>query len=421
MRVQESISERIDWVLVLTYVTFLFIGWTNIFSSSYNEAHPSIFDLSQNYGKQLLWIGTSIVLAFIILVTHYDLFNKMAYLIYGIIMFILLLVLGIGDEIAGSKSWITLGSFKIQPSEFAKFATCLALAKYMSSDRINFKRIRTRLTVVFIILLPALLILLQNDTGSTLVFFSLIFVLYRMGLPGNILLFGVTILILFVLALLINQVILSSCIAALGIFGFWQVQKKKIDRMIVVAVMAVSIAFTFSVDYVFENILEPHQKQRIEVLLGIQADIHGAGYNINQSKIAIGSGGFAGKGYLQGTQTKFDFVPEQSTDFIFCTIGEEWGFLGSMFTIGLYVFLLLRIINLAERQKLMFAKLYGYGVASIFFFHFGINIGMTIGLAPIIGIPLPFLSYGGSSLWSFTILLFILINQDFQRKDILGR
>ncbi len=393
----------------------------NIFSASYNEAHPSIFDLSQNYGKQLLWIGTSIVLAFMILVTNYDLFNKMAFLIYGIMMFVLILVLIVGDEIAGSKSWINIGSFKIQPSEFAKFATCLALAKYMSMDRLSYKELKTKLIIVSIILFPAVLILLQNDTGSTLVFFSLIFVLYRMGLPGYVLLFGATMLVLFVLALLINQIILTSCIIVLSGIGFWLVRQKKFDRAIVLGVMTIAVSFTLSVDYVFENILEPHQKQRIEVLLGIQADIHGAGYNINQSKIAIGSGGFTGKGYLKGTQTKFDFVPEQSTDFIFCTIGEEWGFLGSLVIVGLFVFLFIRIIEMAERQKLMFSKLYGYGVASIFFFHFAINIGMTIGLAPIIGIPLPFLSYGGSSLWSFTILLFILINQDSQRQDVLGR
>jgi rod shape determining protein RodA len=345
----------------------------------------------------------------------------------------LIAVLLFGSDIKGARSWFKIGSFAIQPSEFAKFATGLALAKYLSTLNIKMQDIKTKVIASIIIGIPAVLILLQNDTGSTLVYASFVFVLYREGLSGNILLIGLYTAFLFVLSLLLRindftffenivlsgDVLLMIVLAAIAGIIIYNTRKVKKMWVIVTTALVLSVGLIYSVDYIFENVLEPHQSKRINVLLGIESDPHGAGYNVNQSLIAIGSGGFLGKGFLEGTQTKFDFVPEQSTDFIFCTIGEEWGFLGTFILVCIYVGLFLRLLFLAERQRSIFSRIYGYSVASILFFHFLINIGMTIGLAPVIGIPLPFISYGGSSLWSFTILLFIFVKLDAERINVL--
>lgn len=405
--------------MILLYLLLVLIGWVNIYAAVYNEDHQSIFDFSQSYGKQMLWIGTSILLALIILLVDSKFFSSFSYVIYGILILMLIAVLLVGKEIAGSKSWFGFGDFGIQPSEFAKFATNLAIARYLSVLNIDMKNIKTKIFTIALLALPAGLIFLQNDTGSAIVYSAFIFVMYREGLSGNILIIGVIAVILFVLALLINTLIIISFLAGIAIIIFLLIKKNQKNILKLIGLLVITSAFVLSIDYVFEHVLEDHQKIRIDVLLGKNPDLKGAGYNVNQSKIAIGSGGFSGKGFLQGTQTKFNFVPEQSTDFIFCTIGEEWGFLGSSLVVILFVGLLIRIIYIAERQRSQFSRIYGYGVASILFFHFSINIGMTLGLVPVIGIPLPFFSYGGSSLWAFTILLFIFIKQDSYRLELL--
>jgi len=419
LRNRTNIYQNIDWITVLLYFLLIFIGWINIYAAVYNEEHQSIFDMSQNYGKQLMWIGTSVLLALIILIIDAKFFSAFSYFIYLFVIVMLVSVLLFGKEIAGSRSWFQIGSFSLQPSEFAKFATSLALAKYLSKIDINFNRFSPKFVSATIIILPALLILLQHDTGSAMVFSALILVLYREGLSGNLLLLGVATAVLFILALIINKFILIGLLAANVVLIYFLYKNLRRKLFLLIGVFIVAAAYIYSVDYAFENILESHQKKRINVLIGKETDIRGAGYNVHQSKIAIGSGGATGKGFLKGTQTKFDFVPEQSTDFIFCTIGEEWGFLGSFIIIFLFVGLLVRLIFVAERQRSKFSRVYGYAVASIIFFHFAVNIAMTIGLFPVIGIPLPFISYGGSSLWGFTILLFIFIRQDAVRLELL--
>ena len=332
---------------------------------------------------------------------------------------LLLSTFAFAKNVKGSYGWIDIGAYKLQPAEFAKFATNMALAKFLSTLDTRMQDFKTKLISLVIIGIPAIIILLQNDTGSALVFGAFVLVLYREGLSGNILLLGLISGALFVLALLIQQTTLFIVIGIIVVLILMVVRRNRKNIFTVVSGALVAIAIVFSVDYFYNTVLQDHQRIRIDVLLGKEVDLKGAGYNVNQSKIAIGSGGFFGKGFLKGTQTKYDFVPEQSTDFIFCTVGEEWGFLGSMVVIGLFVALLARIIYVAERQRSAYSRIYGYGVACILFVHLLINIGMTIGLAPVIGIPLPFFSYGGSSLWSFTILLFIFIRLDAYRLQIL--
>ncbi len=419
MRGQKHILQNIDWITVILYLIIVLVGWVSIYAAVYNEEHSSILDMTQNHGKQLMWIGTSIVLAMVILMIDAKFFSTFSYLFYFLTIMLLIGVLLFGKEIAGSKSWFQIGSFSLQPAELAKFATALALAKYLSGIDKDFSRFKTKIVTAFIIMFPALLILLQHDTGSALVYTSFILVLYREGLSGNLLVLGLIIAILFVITLLINKFIVIGTIAAIFILVYFLNKTIKKRVFLLIGAFILTSMYVLSVDYVFENVLEQHQKKRINVLLGIETDIRGAGYNVHQSKIAIGSGGFSGKGFLKGTQTKFDFVPEQSTDFIFCTIGEEWGFVGSFILIVLFLALLIRLIFLAERQRSKFSRIYGYGVASVLFFHFTINLGMTIGLFPVIGIPLPYISYGGSSLLGFTILLFIFIKQDSERLELL--
>ncbi|MFA5782348.1 MAG: rod shape-determining protein RodA [Bacteroidales bacterium] len=419
MREQKNIFHNIDWIAVGLFLALVIFGWINIYAAVYNDEHKSIIDFSQSYGKQMIWIACAIVLSLIILIIDIKFFPAFSYFIYVVVLILLIAVLLLGNTTSGSKSWFEIGSFKLQPSEFAKFATNLVLAKYLSTINIKIQDIRTKLVTFLILGLPAALILLQNDTGSAMVYVAFIFVLYREGLSGNVLIIGLLLIVLFFLSLLIDKFIIIGVLTAVSLLLFAYIRKRRKEIIILASLFLLVAGIVFSVDYIYENVLEPHQRERIDVLIGKNIDLKGAGYNVNQSKIAIGSGGFFGKGFLQGTQTKFDFVPEQSTDFIFCTIGEEWGFAGSTIVIILYIWLFLRIIKMAERQRSAFSRIYGYGVAAILFFHFVINIAMTIGLAPVIGIPLPFISYGGSSLWAFTFLLFVFIKQDANRLQLL--
>jgi len=419
VREQKSIFQNIDWLLVSLYFVFVIMGWFNIYSAVYNENHKSIFDLTQNYGKQMIWIITSLVLAMFILVIDGKFYEAFSYVVYGVIIIFLVAAIFLSRDIKGSHGWIDIGSFKLQPAEFAKFATNMALAKFLSTIDVKIKDFKAKIISAIIILLPAVIILLQNDTGSSLVFAAFIFVLYREGLSQNVLIIGFIAALLFVLSLMVSKVILLGIIGGMSVISILFMRKTRKNMITIIIIAACAASVVYSVNYVYSKVLQQHQRQRIDVLLGKQTDLKGAGYNVNQSLIAIGSGGWTGKGFLKGTQTKYEFVPEQSTDFIFCTVGEEWGFAGTFVVTILFLLMLYRIIFIAERQKSNFTRIYAYGVASIIFFHLLVNIGMTIGLAPVIGIPLPFFSYGGSSLWSFTILLFILIKLDSYRTFIL--
>ena len=423
MTERNSIIGKIDWVTVLLYLALVMIGWFSIFSARYNEAHPSIFDMTQVYGKQLIWIGAALFLGFVILLVDAKFFNAFSLWIYIAVLASLFMVLVYGKATKGATSWIDLGAgVKFQPSEFAKMATALALAGFLGRLDVDLQKRKDQIIASALILVPMALVLLQNDTGSAIVFVSFIFVLYREGFPGTgwLMVAGVVAIILFIFTLVWSQKVMYIILGALLVLTlvYYLVTKKKhLVRML--AVFAVMFAFVFSVDYAFNKVLQPHQRNRILVMLGKLDDIKDVGYNVHQSKIAIGSGGFSGKGFLQGTQTKYDFVPEQHTDFIFCTVGEEWGFLGTATVVLLYVALLVRIVLLAERQRSTFSRVYGYAIAGIIFMHFFINIGMTIGLVPVIGIPLPFLSYGGSSMVAFTIMLAIFVKQDAYRLNVL--
>ncbi|MCC6252107.1 MAG: rod shape-determining protein RodA [Bacteroidia bacterium] len=415
---QRGIFSNIDWITVIFYLLLVGMGWINIYASVYNEEHQLITDLSQKYGKQMIWIVTSILLATVILIIDGNFYAAIAWPLWIIVLISLVAVLFFGTEISGSKSWFKIGEFSVQPAEFAKFATAMVLAKYLSQLGIKMTDTKTKIISTIIIITPIILILLENETGVALVFISFILVLYREGLSGNFLLFGMLMLVLFMLALLVDKLILLIVLFSLSVILFLFMRKSRQNIFLLIGMIVVCSSVIYGVDYAY-NHLQPHQRKRIDVFLGKEADIKKAGYNVNQSLIAIGSGGIYGKGFLNGTQTKYDFVPEQSTDFIFCTVGEEWGFVGTATVILVFILLFLRILFLAERQRSQFSRIYAYGVVSILFFHLMINIGMTIGLAPVIGIPLPFFSYGGSSLWSFTILLFILVKLDAYRLDIL--
>lgn len=449
------------------------MGWINIYAAVYNEEHVGMFDMSQRYGKQFLWIIAAIILAIFIVTIDNRFYFFFSWFIYGFCMLLLVLVVLVGTEINGAKSWFVFGSITLQPSELAKFGTALALASYLNTRKQDLIRASVILPAVTIIMFPALLTLLQPDMGSAIVFFSLFLVLFREGMSPYIFISGLLMIVLFFLTLLTNNASLTMALiisalvlvwlvthkwklifSAAGIFiltsgiiylldhfviksigneyvllisiflsGLFYISyflsKKALSILIIYLFLVGSVLYVNSVDYAFNHFLKPHQKERVDILLGFKSDLHGTGYNVNQSMISIGSGGFAGKGFLQGTQTKFKFVPKQSSDFIFCTVGEEWGFIGSGVVIGLYLFLILRLITLAERQRSEFSRVYGYSVASIIFIHVFLNIGMAIGLVPVIGIPLPFLSYGGSSLWGFTILLFIFLRLDASRTEYL--
>ncbi|HWW42380.1 MAG TPA: rod shape-determining protein RodA [Pedobacter sp.] len=410
---------NVDWVTILIYIALCAVGFVNIYASIYNPEKSDLFNFSSNYGKQLIYIGTGLILGFSILLMDAKFFSIFAPVIYGITMFLLLVVLVVGRNVGGNQAWIPLGSFRIQPSEFAKFGTALMLARYISSFNPKLTNLKPILIAATIILLPMALIMLQPDAGSTLVFLSFMFPLYREGLPGYLLVIFWGAVVLFILNLYLQPVILISSILILGgLFVYFN--RKKMQRMIMITVITISaIGYLFVAKILFEKVLQPHQRTRIELILGLKTDPKGAGYNVNQSKIAIGSGQVLGRGFLLGTQTKYGYVPEQSTDFIFSTIGEEWGFAGCFVVIGLYVFLLVRVVNIAERQRSVFSRVYGYSMACIIFFHVFINIGMAIGLMPVIGIPLPLISYGGSSLWSFTVLIFIFLKLDSNRMGFI--
>ena len=412
-------NQGIDWMLVLLFFSLVFIGWIAIFAATYDETQPSIFDLDKSYGRQFLWILGSLLLAGAILLIDSKFYVTFAYIIYGIVLLMLAAVFVIGTTKHGDHNWIAIGSFQLQPSEFTKFATNLALAKFLSGLNINMRDLRIRFTAMGIFGLPALLVLLQGDAGSALVFLSYFLVLFRFGLPGSYLLLGVYAIVISVLSLAFDKFILVLILCVLTGILVYAVRRNRTVIFIVIAAFIFSIGYVYTTGYVFDHVLEKHQQDRVKVLLGQKVDVKDADYNVRQSKIAIGSGGLFGKGFLKGTLTKYNFVPEQSTDFIFCTIGEEYGFWGSVLLLFLYLALMLRILFIANRQRSRFSMIYAYGVAAIIFFHVLINIGMTIGLMPVIGIPLPFLSYGGSSLWSFTILLFILVKLDGDRLAIL--
>lgn len=408
---------KFDWLTLMLYYVFVVAGLLCIYASVYKETNPMIYDNTMNYGKQLVWIGISFFVGLMILLIDEKFFYAFAYGLYGISIVMLLSVFALGTEIKGSSSWIRVGGIQFQPAEIAKFATALALSKYLSGYNIQFKERKTQMICAAMILLPMLIILLQNETGSALVFVAFALVLYREGLPGWLLLVGIAIGILSVVALLVKPLYIIIVLVVLAGAFLLMVRRTMLLIYLTVGVVVFASAYVSSVDYVFENVLQAHQKSRINVLLGKEVDMKGAGYNVQQSKIAIGSGGLLGKGFLEGTQNKFRFVPEQSTDFIFCTIGEEYGFVGSFIFIALYMLLLWRLLFMAERQRYKFNRIYGYSVVSILFFHFTINVGMTLGLMPVIGIPLPYFSYGGSALLSFTVLLFIFIRLDANRMN----
>lgn len=464
-------SRNIDWITILIYMILVFLGWMNIYAAVYRE-NTEIFDISHRYGMQLLWIVTAFAIGFAILLIESNFFSIFAFHTYFATVILLILVIFVGKEVKGARAWFAIGEFKLQPSELSKFATALALSKLMGAFSYHFEKREDMMKALAVIALPVICIFGQNDTGSALVYGSFMLVLFREGMPAQVLGFSILAIVLFICSLLVNMQILLPAIFVIALIIEWFSSRSLKDMIYAVAipgsitclmllsnrflhtsislhlmffigivvvcvtgllaglnsrvkkspfviiVLLASVLYCYSVDYIFDNVLEPHQRTRINVLLGVEQDLKGAGYNVHQSMIAIGSGGWTGKGFLQSTQTKYNFVPEQSTDFIFCTLGEEWGFVGSFVVIGLFVTLLLRILYLAERQRSNFSRIYGYSVASIIFFHLAVNLGMTMGLIPVIGIPLPFFSYGGSSLWAFTVLLFIFIRLDASRLEL---
>ena len=418
----EGITRSIDWLTVSIYIALVVFGWLSIHASVFDpETHKGLLDFNTSSGKQFIWICTSIILLSVVLIIDHRFYETTAWGIYGSIFLLLVSVLLFGKEVKGSKSWFEIGGLAIQPAEFAKMGVALALSKFMSMPNIKMDKLKNQLIGGAIILAPALLVLLQNDTGSFLVFSSFLIVFYREGMSPFIIIVGAVCAAILVLTLIFQQYHLMIAFGIIGLSSIYFIKRKTVTSiLIVLGVTAATIGYIGTVDYFFNNILQPHQQTRLKVLVDPDVDPLGAGWQVTQAKIAIGSGGFLGKGYLQGTQTKFDFVPDQSTDNIFCTVGEEHGWLGSLLLITLFMALFLRILYIAERQKIKFARIFGYSVASVMFFHFTINIGMTIGLFPVIGIPLPFFSYGGSSLWAFTIMLFMFLNFDASRRYILG-
>jgi rod shape determining protein RodA len=468
-------KNTIDWITIVLYLLLVVAGWFTIRAATYDYEQANVLDLSGGRaGMQMIWILSSFAIALALLFIESDWYETFAFWIYLAVMILLLVTVFLAPDIKGSRSWLVLGPVHIQPAEFAKFATAMVVAKVMSAYHFKLMKFNNMLTVLGFIFLPVALIVLQKETGSALVFVAFAFVLYREGMPGAVLFSGFAVIALFILAVSYSSVmwnvtpageflglafiLLSSMILfyrcpkgrqsirymlcvllgtctvagivhliipfdwcpvillliafAIIFFLAWFLMYRVSTALWIILFAITSVGFLYSVDYVFDNVLGPHQKRRIEVTLGMINDPGGAGYNVNQSKIAIGSGGFSGKGYLNGTQTKLKYVPEQDTDFIFCTIGEEEGFLGSALVLILFLILIVRIILLAERNRMAFKRVYGYSVAFIFFVHLAVNVGMVIGITPVIGIPLPFFSYGGSSLWSFTILLFVFLRLD---------
>jgi rod shape determining protein RodA len=413
-------TRKLDWITVLLYLILVVLGWLTIYAANYDEQKPFIFNFAKNYGRQMIFIGMAVVISIAIIITDSKFFPTFAYVIYGLVLLLNVAVLVAGHRVNGAISWFEIGGFQLQPAELAKFATLLALAKYMSSQQTDLKSNRTRFVAIALFAFPAALIVLQGDAGSALIYAVVFIILYRFGMSGYILLLGIYLIAISILALVLNKIIFTISIGVIMAVLFYIFRKRRNMLYVIGAVGVASILYIFAANFVFNKVLEPHQQRRISVLLGKHvSDVKDADYNVKQSKTAIGSGGFAGKGYLKGTLTQYNFVPEQSTDFIFCTIGEEGGFIFSSLIIILFIALIGRILLLAERQRSLFSKVYGYGVAAILFFHVAINVGMTIGLAPVIGIPLPFFSYGGSALLDFTVLLFILVKLDSDRLAVI--
>lgn len=409
---------QIDTLSVVYFLSLVMLGWINIYAADYDmDGTTSFFDLNQSSTRQLLWIGASFFLIVVIFILDYRFYDSFGYIIWGVSVFFLLAVLFFGKEVAGSTSWFEIGFIKIQPSEFAKIATAIGLAKHLSSQSIGLYGKYKLVISVFLFLIPMGLIIMQGDLGTAMVFGSLILVLYREGLSAKLLFFSFYVVLLFLLTLLIDQWILLFLVLAFFLLGLGLFIKNRKALIFIFGLSIFSCGLIKSVDFVLNQVLKEHQQLRVMSLINPNADPLGIGWNVMQSKIAIGSGGFRGKGFLKGTQTKFDFVPAQTTDFIFCTVGEEHGWLGATLIMILFGAFFLRLLTIAERQKSSFVRIYGYSVVSIMFFHFAINIAMTIGLFPVIGIPLPFFSYGGSSLWTFTMLLFILLKLDSQRME----
>lgn len=413
----QSVGNRIDYISILLYIVLVIMGWMTIYSASLPLEETSIFDISQIYGRQMLFIGLTIPLILVILFSDAKIFERLSFVFYGVGILLLLGLFVFGVTKKGQTNWYQFGGFGFQPSEFVKTATALLLAKYLSYSQINLKYTKHQIIGLAIVGLPVLLILMQPDDGSAMIFISLIFVLNREGLPSWYFFSGIIAIALFFLSLVIEPFYLIGIVFVVMVIHY--IFNRKISRNPIVygLLYLIMAGFAFSVSYVYDKVLEPHQKDRINVLIGDDVDMKREGYNLNQSMIAIGSGGLLGKGYLEGTQTKGGFVPEQHTDYIFTTVGEEWGFVGSITVILLFVALFLRIIYLAENQKTKFSRVYGYCVATYLFTHFFVNIAMLIKLFPTIGVPLPFFSYGGSSLWSFTILLFIFIKLDANKVN----
>ena len=416
-----DIKQGIDWTTIWIYIALLAFGLMNIYAAVFNVDNPKpIFSLDHNAGRQIMFIFVAFMLIMVILFVDFKVYDTFAYIFYGIFILVLIATIFLGSDVKGSKSWIKLGSFSIQPAEFSKTFTVMALAKYLSTLGVNVSKMKYAIRAAAIIFLPPIIIILQKETGVALTFAAMIIVLYREGLPGVYPALILSFIVLLILALVFPNWAVVLGLALLAVL-FWYLFLKRYERnrqnfQRVLGLFILFSGFVLTVDFIITNVMAPHQQRRIKILVNPDSDPKGVGWNVIQSKLAIGSGGFIGKGYLKGTQTKFDFVPEQSTDFIFCTVGEEWGFVGSFVLLGLYFILLNRILSLAEKQKSKFARIYGYGVASIIFFHILVNIGMTIGLMPVIGIPLPFVSYGGSSLLSFTLLLFIFLKLDAHRS-----
>jgi rod shape determining protein RodA len=413
----QKVTNNMDWITILLYAVLVMLGWMTIYSASLPEQTTSLLDLGQIYGKQILFIMGSVPLIIVVLSIDAKIYDKYAFIFYGFALLLLAGLFVFGSSHKGQTNWYSFGGFSLQPSEFAKIATSLVLAKFLSDVQINLKNTNHQLIAFGIIFVPVILIMLQPDAGSAMIFMALMLVLYREGLPGWYLATGAIAIALFILALLIKPgVLVGLCLIIILVHYF--ITRRALRNPIISALAFVAIAaFVFSVDYVFENVLEAHQKDRINVLFDKDVDMQSEGYNLNQSLIAIGSGGWFGKGYLEGTQTKGGFVPEQHTDYILTTVGEEWGFVGCIVVIAVFITLLLRIVYLAERQKSKLSRAYGYCVASILFMHFFVNITMLIKLFPTVGVPLPFFSYGGSSLWAFTILLFIFIKMDANKVN----
>ena len=414
---------NLDWLLVFLYFILVTLGWFNIYASVYDPVQDlSILDFSINSGKQLLWIGSSVVLIVIILLLDFRIYESVAPLLYAIFIVLLIAVVLVGKEINGAKAWFQFGAFRLQPSEFTKFATALLLARYVSTTGVKLTDFKSQLGSFAIMFFPVALIMLQPDLGSSLIFFSFLIPAFREGLPPIYLIAGLSLIIIGILTIVLEISTIAIILGAIGLIWILLTSKSVKNILLTIVLIGAGLGFSAGFDHAFNNVLPKYQRDRILVIFYPDVvDPQGAGYNLNQSKIAIGSGGLSGKGFLDGTQTKFDFVPEQSTDFIFSTLAEEHGWLGSTAIIALFIALMMRIVFIAERQKSKFARIYGYSVAGIIFFHFTINIAMTIGLFPVVGIPLPFFSYGGSSLWSFTIMLFVLLKIDMHRTQVLMR